>query len=83
MAVTFERLVSLSLLMMGAYAGLGLLFALWFVFFAIARVDKEARGTGIGFRLIIIPGVTALWPIFFRRLLRGMPEPPIERNAHR
>ena len=65
------------------YAGIGLVFALLFVTIRISRVDPSATGVGIGFRLIILPGVIALWPMLVRRSIRGMKEPPIEVNSHR
>ncbi|MEO8195663.1 MAG: hypothetical protein ABI689_02960 [Thermoanaerobaculia bacterium] len=66
----------------GAYAALGLLFALVFLSRGIARVDPGAAGSGWGFRLIVLPGVVALWPFLLRRWLAGGGV-SIERNAHR
>jgi len=66
-----------------AYAGLGILFAALFVSAGMAKVDAEAKGSGIIFRLLIIPGVAAFWPMLLGRWLRGVSEPPLERNPHR
>jgi len=33
----------------------------------ISQVDPDSKGSGIGFRLIILPGVAALWPVLFTR----------------
>jgi hypothetical protein len=68
---------------LGAYALIGLVFALIFVFSGVNRMDSAAREGSLGFRLLIIPGVSALWPIFARRWLRGDQGPPQETNAHR
>ncbi len=65
------------------YAGLGLAFAVPFVLFGVPRLDTEAGGSGIGFRLLILPGVAAFWPLFLRRWMRGITEPPVEKNPHR
>ena len=65
------------------YAGLGLLFAMPFVWFGVQRVDSEAQGSGVGFRLLILPGVAAFWPMFLYRWTRGIVEPPLEKNPHR
>lgn len=65
------------------YALLGLLFAVAFVSFGVTRVDAAAQGTGRGFRLLILPGVAALWPLLLRRWLQGALEPPVETTAHR
>lgn len=65
-----------------AYAIAGLIFALLFVTFLVKRVDSGAQGWAIGFRILIIPGVVAFWPMFAVRLLRGKGH-PTEKNAHR
>lgn len=63
-----------------AYLAAGLLFAVPFAFLWAGRVDPTARGGTLGFRLVIVPGVIALWPILLRRLLTG--REPRENNAH-
>lgn len=68
---------------MTGYAGLGLAFAVPFVWFGVQRLDSEAQGSGIGFRLLILPGVVAFWPMFLHRWRRGIVEPPVETNLHR
>ena len=60
----------------------GLLFALPFVARGIERIDPAAHGASWGFRLLVLPGAVALWPILLRRWWRGTP-PPVESNAHR
>ena len=54
-----------------AYGGIGLLFGLAFVALGIQRIDPAARGTGWGFRLLVLPGVVALWPLLAMRWLRS------------
>jgi hypothetical protein len=65
------------------YASLGLVFAVPFVWFGIQLLDSEAQGSGIGFRLLILPGVAAFWPMFLYRWTREIAEPPVEKNPHR
>jgi hypothetical protein len=57
-----------------AYAASGVLFAIAFVAFGIGRVDAAAEHAPIGFRLLVIPGVAALWPLLLRRWLRAAGE---------
>jgi hypothetical protein len=45
------------------YAGCGLLFGLAFVTVGVGRVDGAAQGTSCAFRLLILPGVVAFWPL--------------------
>jgi hypothetical protein len=66
----------------GCYLAAGLVFALAFVTTGVQRVDPAARGAPWGFRLLILPGAAALWPLLLARWLRGTP-PPEEHNAHR
>ena len=54
-------------LLLTAYAAVGLAFALVFVTRGIQKVDHVAKDTGIGFRLIVLPGVVALWPLLLKR----------------
>jgi hypothetical protein len=66
-----------------AYVAIGLLFAPWFVWRGVGRIDPHAQDATLGFRLIIAPGAVALWPLLLGRLLSGRTAPPEERNAHR
>ena len=68
--------------LLAGYAGIGLVFAVAFAAAGVPRIDPNARGASFGFRVVIVPGATALWPVLLRRWLRGDREPPLERNAH-
>jgi hypothetical protein len=68
---------------LAVYASIGLVFAVPFVWLGVQRLDSEAQGSGIGFRLVILPGVAAFWPLFLYRWRRGVVEPPVETNPHR
>jgi membrane protein implicated in regulation of membrane protease activity len=70
------------LTLMASYGALGVLFALAFVTVGVGRVDPAARGATRGFRLLIFPGVVALWPLLAWRWLRRT-GPPEERSPHR
>ena len=67
----------------GVYAGLGLLFAIYFAFSRVGRIDPAAKAGTLGFRILILPGLTAFWPLFLYRLFKGASVPPTEKNAHR
>ena len=53
-----------------AYALTGAAFSAVFVLFGIHRVYPVAEHSPIGFRLIVMPGVVALWSLFLGRWLR-------------
>lgn len=50
------------LLALASYLALGVAFAACFVAFGLHRVDPAATHAPLGVRLIIFPGVVALWP---------------------
>ncbi len=63
-----------------ALAGVG--FALLFLPRAVARLDPRIAGAPKTLRLLILPGIVALWPLFAWRWITGAHE-PIEDNPHR
>jgi hypothetical protein len=65
------------------YLGLGLIFALFFVTKGVGKIDPTAKDGTIVFRLLIIPGTMAFWPLLAKRWWQKMAEPPEEKNPHR
>ncbi|HSM17664.1 MAG TPA: hypothetical protein VK845_11795 [Gemmatimonadales bacterium] len=64
------------------YAIAGFIFAIPFVIRGVGRIDPVARSGTIGFRILIIPGTIALWPLLLRRWAGGRRQPPSQRTAH-
>ena len=56
-----------------AYGLIGAAFAVVFVTMGIQRVDSVAEHAPLGFRLIVLPGVAALWPLLLVRWLSAAP----------
>lgn len=71
------------LILAGIYLLCGLAFAIPFVLVGVNRIDPHAAHGSWGFRLLIIPGTMFFWPMLAHRWIRGIHEPPPERNAHR
>ena len=46
------------------YAAAGLGFALMFLTRGVERVDPRIAGAPVTLRLVILPGIVALWPLF-------------------
>lgn len=63
--------MAVALWLAGLYAGIGVVFAAVFVLAGIGRVDPVAREAPLGFRLIVMPGCAALWPLLLRRWMRA------------
>ena len=53
------------------YGVVGFVFAIAFLARGFSRIDTQAAGAGLGFRLMILPGVTALWPLLLKRWIRA------------
>lgn len=58
----------------GIYLAIGLVFGLAFVMRGAGLVAPAARGSGLTFRLLILPGVAALWPLLWQRWRKGASE---------
>ena len=54
------------------YAGFGIAIGIPFLVVGIQRIDAAARGAGWGFRLLVLPGVVALWPVMAVRWARSI-----------
>jgi hypothetical protein len=48
------------------YLVLGIVFACFFLVKGINQIDPAAHGSSWFFRLLLVPGVTALWPMMAR-----------------
>lgn len=53
------------------YAIAGVVFALVFLLLGLTRIDHGAKEAGLGFRMMILPGLIALWPLMLIRWLSG------------
>jgi hypothetical protein len=53
------------------YAGVGLVFGAAFAAWGAGRIDHAAAGAGWGFRLLILPGAGALWPVMLAKWVRA------------
>ena len=74
--------VELITLLLGLYFALGLIFAGPFVLKGVERVDPAAKGAKWRFKVLLIPGVMAFWPLLLKRWVSGT-QLPVETNEHR
>ncbi|HTH49329.1 MAG TPA: hypothetical protein VMB21_17565 [Candidatus Limnocylindria bacterium] len=65
------ELVRAGWLVLAVYLALGLRFALAFQWRGLAELDAGTHGAGWGFRLLITPGLVALWPLLSLRARRA------------
>lgn len=59
--------VNIALILAFVYLIIGVVFAIFFLSRGIEKVDTAAHGSGLGFRLIILPGTIALWPVLLKK----------------
>ena len=64
-------IVTVILLIAASYLVAGLLFVVPFVMKGVTRVDEGAIGSGLGFRLIIIPGTIVFWPLLLKKWMNA------------
>jgi len=76
-------IAAIFLILLGAYMACGLVFAIPFALVGVKKIDPHAAHGSWGFRLLVIPGAMAFWPLLLRRWASGVHEPPEECNAHR
>ena len=76
-------IAALFLILLGIYLACGLLFAILFLLLGVKKIDPHAAHGSWGFRLLIMPGAMAFWPLLLRRWMKGVHKPPEECNAHR
>lgn len=55
------------LLIIAVYLLLGLIFSVVFIIKGIHKIDDTAASTGLGFKLILIPGITVFWPVLLNK----------------
>lgn len=61
------QIAQLILIAIGAYAAIGVIFALAFVTRGLGQVDHAAQTAPWMVRLLLFPGSVALWPILARK----------------
>ena len=57
--------------LVAAYAAVGVMFSIFLLLFGTTRIDNGVKNAGFGFRILILPGLIALWPLLLIRWLVG------------
>lgn len=65
-----------TLLVAASYAVLGTVLGVFFVTIGVGKVDQAAIGAPWSFRLLILPGAAALWPLMLLKWIHAA------RSAH-
>jgi hypothetical protein len=70
-----ETVIEVVLYVAGAYVAAGLAFSVVVHRRGLADIDPAVRDATWGFRLLITPGIVALWPLLWRRWKAGPGHP--------
>ncbi|MBX3360366.1 MAG: hypothetical protein KF912_14340 [Phycisphaeraceae bacterium] len=63
--------MSLVLVLVGVYLAIGVGFAVVFTVFLAPRMDDASARGSLAFRVVIVPGAAALWPLLLVRAIAG------------
>ena len=66
-----ETLAAISSTALLIYVCCGIVFMIAFLFNGISKVDAATHGSKWGFKIIIIPGVIALWPLLLQKWIKA------------
>lgn len=75
-------IAAVFLISLGVYLACGVMFAVPFVLSGVKKIDPHAAHGSWGFRLLVIPGTMAFWPLLLGRWMKGITPPPVEHSAH-
>lgn len=64
-------MVAWILTLVGLYLLVGFLFAIAFVLKGVGKIDPDAASGSWGFRVLIVPGCTLLWPVLLPRWIKA------------
>jgi len=65
--VVIVNVVEGALVALAIYLAIGCFVAVPFLVFGIGRVDPAAKAAPFTFRVLVLPGVVAMWPFVLRR----------------
>ena len=64
-----EAMIQLGVSLLGVYAGIGVLFSLYFFFKGAFQIDAIIADSKWTVRLLLIPGAIGLWPLLVKRII--------------
>ena len=63
-------IINIFLLLLGGYFGIGLLFGLYTLLSGGEKIDPLLKENSWKLRLLILPGLIAIWPFLILRILK-------------
>ncbi|GJM29989.1 MAG: hypothetical protein DHS20C17_26240 [Cyclobacteriaceae bacterium] len=62
--------VSVIVLIAGIYLVIGMVFCLVLLIKGLGKLDPNAESTGVGFKILLTPGIIAFWPILLIKWIK-------------
>ena len=53
------------------YLFVGVIFAFFFYVKGMTKLDEGAKGSSIGFKLIVFPGIVVFWPFLLSKWIKA------------
>lgn len=70
------------LTVLGWYLAIGAAFGIWFALRGAARLDSVAADAGRRFKLMLVPGAAALWPLLLLRVIKPVAQGAERESSH-
>ena len=65
-----ESIAIIFVYLLYIYFGIGLVFMVFFLAKGIEKIDASVKGSSFRFRLLMVPGIVAFWPILLQKWLK-------------
>ncbi len=66
-----QTLATIFVYLLYVYFGIGLFFAIFFLVKGIGKIDAGAKDSSWRFRLLMLPGSAAFWPLLLQKWLKA------------
>lgn len=66
-----EQVILLILYIVMIYLFVGVIFAFFFYVKGMTKLDEGAKGSSIGFKLIVFPGIVVFWPFLLSKWIKA------------
>ncbi|MEL6919319.1 MAG: hypothetical protein AAFO99_16525 [Bacteroidota bacterium] len=64
-----ETIITIFLMTLGIYVGIGLFFAIYFFFKGAFQIDELIAESKWTVRLLLLPGAMGLWPVLLLKII--------------
>lgn len=66
-----EIVITVSLILLGAYIMLGILFGIYFIVSGAPKIDSLMANSKKNVRYVLFPGIVCTWPFFIKKIFKS------------